>query len=58
LEGLREGGASVFHDVPGEGFNLDHAVIARSGILVIDTKTCSKPDMVAKITFDGQIILL
>ena len=28
LEGLREGGARIFHDVPAEGFNLDHVVIS------------------------------
>jgi nuclease-like protein len=32
LEQLRENGAQVFHDVPGEGFNLDHVVISTHGI--------------------------
>ncbi len=59
LEGLREIGVRVFHDVPGDGFNLDHVVIARSGIYVIETKTYNKPDRgEAKITFDGENIFL
>lgn len=36
-------GARVIHDVPGDGFNLDHVVIAPQGVFVIETKTRSKP---------------
>lgn len=43
LEGLRVSGARVFHDIPGEGFNLDHAVFATHGCYVIETKTRRKP---------------
>lgn len=43
LEGLREQGAKVYHDIPGEGFNLDHVIIHKSGVYVIETKTYSKP---------------
>jgi hypothetical protein len=39
LECLRESGAQVFHDVPGDGFNLDHVVISNHGIYAIETKT-------------------
>lgn len=59
LELLRESGARVFHDVPGKGFNLDHVVIAPSGIYVIETKTYSKPDKgEPTIVFDGDQIEL
>jgi hypothetical protein len=54
LEGLRENGARIFHDVPGEGFNLDHVVISTRGIYVIETKTISKPSPDAKVVFDGE----
>ncbi|MEJ2393095.1 MAG: nuclease-related domain-containing protein [Gammaproteobacteria bacterium] len=58
LEKLREQGAQVFHDVPGEGFNLDHVVIHPSGIYVIETKTLSKPDRgEAKLIYDGERVL-
>jgi hypothetical protein len=42
LEGLRVDGARVFHDVPGEGFNVDHVVISERGIYVVETKTWRK----------------
>ena len=58
LERLRAGGATVYHDVPGDGFNLDHVVIAPQGIFVIETKTWSKPSPNAKIGFAGDSILV
>ncbi len=54
LESLRETSAKVFHDIPAKGFNIDHVVIAKSGIYVIETKTYSKPDSgQPKVIFDG-----
>ncbi|MEQ1558853.1 MAG: nuclease-related domain-containing protein [Methyloglobulus sp.] len=59
LENLRENGAKVFHDIPGDNFNLDHVVICQSGLYVIETKTYSKPDKgEAKIIFNGDAIFL
>lgn len=43
LERLREQGAHVFHDCPGDKFNLDHVVVHASGIYVIETKTWLLP---------------
>jgi len=55
LELLRESGAKVFHDIPGQGFNVDHIVIHQNGIYVIETKTYSKPDKgEAAILYDGK----
>lgn len=52
LESLRRHGAQVFHDVPGDGFNLDHVLFCRRGIFVIETKTRSKPvGRDARVTF-------
>ena len=45
-------GARVFHDIPADGFNLDHVVIARQGVFVVETKTRSKP-----IRGDAQVTL-
>ena len=42
LDGLRASGARVFHDVPGEDFNIDHVVLSCHGIFVIETKTRSR----------------
>lgn len=59
LENLRANGAKVFHDIPGQNFNLDHVVIASSGIYVIETKTYSKPEKGrAVIIFNGKSIRL
>jgi hypothetical protein len=56
LERLRADDAQVFHDVPGEGFNLDHVVISPHGLYAIETKTYSKPWPEAKVTVDGDSI--
>jgi len=55
LEGFRAQGAEVFHDIPGEGFNLDHVLIARQGIFVIETKTWSKRGREEIATQDGRL---
>lgn len=57
LERLREDNAQVLHDIPGDNFNLDHVVIHRTGIYVVETKTLSKPERgEAKLVFDGDSI--
>ena len=56
LEHLREHGGQVFHDVPGDGFNLDHVVISPRGIYAIETKTLSKPWPSATILVDGDTL--
>jgi len=54
LECMREQGAQVFHDVPAEGFNLDHVVISTQGIYAIETKTRTKPSSKARVVVDGD----
>lgn len=59
LERLRENGAQVFHDILGEGFNIDHVVIHQSGIYTIETKTFSKPDRgESRIIFNGENVVI
>lgn len=59
LEELRSDGAAIFHDIPAKGFNVDHVVVSRSGIFVIETKTRSKPNgRAATITYDGAKVLV
>ncbi|MFA7208974.1 MAG: nuclease-related domain-containing protein [Parcubacteria group bacterium] len=43
LESLRTKGYFVFHDLIGDGFNLDHIIIGPAGAFTIETKTWSKP---------------
>lgn len=36
-------GCTVLHDVPGEGFNLDHVVIGPEAVYIVETKAIRKP---------------
>ncbi len=56
LECLRKLGAYLFHDVPGEGFNLDHVVICTHGIYAIETKTRTKPSPKARVVVEGNTL--
>lgn len=59
LEDLRGKGNYVFHDVVGEGFNLDHVVIGPKGIFTIETKTISKPSKgESKVKYDGNMVTI
>lgn len=58
LERFRKQGAQVFHDVPGDGFNLDHVVISDRGVLIVETKSLSKPYAHAAITIQGGRVLI
>lgn len=57
LDRLEGQGAIVFHDVPGEGFDLDHVVIHPTGVYVLDTVTTSAPGRSA-VNFDGSALRL
>lgn len=57
LEGLREKGYRVFHDILGQSFNVDHVLIGPAGVFTIETKTWSKSTKgEARILFDGEKI--
>lgn len=43
LELLRESGCRVFHDIIGDGYNIDHVVVCEHGVFAVETKTYSKP---------------
>jgi len=58
LERLRVDGARIFHDIPGDGFSLDHVVISTHGLFVIETKTWSKRSPDDRATFDGTRLLV
>lgn len=55
LDKLKGKGALVLHDIVGDGFNVDHVVIARRGIYAIETKTYTKWAG-AEITYDGKMV--
>jgi hypothetical protein len=54
LECLREFGVHLFHDVPGEGFNLDHVLISTHGIYAVETKTRTKRSPKARVVVEGN----
>lgn len=57
LERLRQDGFQVFHDVVGDGFNVDHVLIGPPGVFTVETKTWSKPASGnAQVVFDGETI--
>jgi hypothetical protein len=56
LQCMWEKGAQVLHDVPGEGFNLDHVVISTHGIYAIETKTRTKPSPKARVVVEGNSV--
>lgn len=43
LNQLMHYGYYVFHDFPGDHFNIDHVVIGPAGVFAVETKTRSKP---------------
>jgi len=57
LESLRASGYSVFHDLIGTDFNVDHVIIGPAGVFTIETKTWNKPRQGSpRITFDGETL--
>lgn len=59
LENLREMGYRVYHDVIGEGFNLDHVLIGPAGIFTVETKTYRKaagPDVKVRVERDQVLV--
>lgn len=59
LEGLRENGYRVLHDIVGENFNIDHLLIGPKGVFTVETKTMSKPAKGnPEIDYDGYQILV
>jgi len=59
LEQLRTRDYRVYHDIPGEGFNIDHVLIGPAGVIVIETKTIRKRARGnPTIFYDGKRILV
>src|SRR5690606_21623326 len=51
----------VMHDLPCEGFNIDHVVIAPRGVYAVETKSFRKPRHKSsrespKVKFDGNAL--
>jgi len=58
LEPLRKNGAHLFHGVASAGMKLDHIVVSRHGIFVIDVQDGGKPWPKATIRLDHNDVLV
>jgi hypothetical protein len=58
IDRLRVGGAQVFHDVRGDGRRLDHVIISRRGVFVVETRALPKPWPKAKVYVEGRKLLV
>jgi hypothetical protein len=43
LSALIAKGFEIYHDVPFDGFNMDHVLVGKGGVFVVETKTRRKP---------------
>lgn len=59
LEDLRETGFKVFHDVPGNKFNVDHVLVGSLGVFTVETKTLTKPGRGRPlVVYDGSKVVV
>lgn len=60
LNRLLAQGCTVMHDLPAEGFNIDHVVIAPRGVYAVETKSFRKPKGAGeerhRVGFDGKAL--
>ena len=61
LNQLLASGFRVFHDIPFDGFNVDHVIVGPPGVYAVETKTRRKPRDIkgkdrATVTFDGTTL--
>jgi Nuclease-related domain len=61
LSRLQSLGFEVYHDVPFDGFNVDHVLVGARGVFIVETKTRRKPLNEAgkkeyKVQFDGNFL--
>jgi len=61
LSRLIASGFEIYHDVPFDGFNIDHVVVGPRGVFVIETKARRKPVNLEgkkefRVVFDGKLL--
>jgi hypothetical protein len=54
-------GYAVYHDLPGENFNIDHVVVTPAGVFAVETKARPKPISIdgkadAEVVYDGATL--
>ena len=60
LDGLERSGFRVLHDLPGDNFNVDHLLVATSGVYVVETKGIRRPTKgnPAPITYRDGVLMM
>lgn len=61
LNRLIADGFEIFHDMPFEGFNIDHIIVGPPGVFAVETKTRRKPAELkgtskATVIYDGAVL--
>jgi hypothetical protein len=60
LNRLMAQGCTVLHDIPADGFNLDHVVIGPKAVYLVETKSVRKPAKTHedghKLRYDGETL--
>lgn len=60
LQLLVPDGLMVFHDLPADGFNVDHVVVGHSVVFAVETKSRKKPaaggKQNARVRYDGKAL--
>lgn len=58
LSQLMFNGFHIFHDLPADGFNIDHIVVGSTGVFAVETKARSKPDSGNRKSDGGPNIII
>lgn len=60
LQQLVPDGLMLFHDLPADGFNIDHVVVGHSVVFAVETKSRKKPaaggKQNARVRYDGKAL--
>lgn len=61
LNQLMRDGYHVYHNVPGDNFDIDHVIVGHTGVFAVETKTRAKPKTASRmqnatVTYDGRAL--
>jgi hypothetical protein len=61
LNQLMRDGYHVYHNVPGDNFDIDHVIVGHTGVFAVETKARAKPKTTSRmedatVTYDGRAL--
>jgi len=61
LNQLMRDGYHVYHNVPGDNFDIDHVIVGHTGVFAVETETRAKPKTANRmqdttVTYDGRAL--